>query len=911
MAVAVESPFLYSMNDVINIDNNSSRFNMVINKNLDTVYSNLEDQKITSQFRVVGGAWTDDLNVRNIFSHDDDQEGENHKLTIGCNVDDITVNSMNLNLATPDNAGSVTNIYGKTIQQGESDTNMQISMNTLAIGDETRGAYAHFDNSLNTMKLGATSTSQMDVNAQNLTMDVSTKLDVSTAFFEINGANEDAKLLVDAIAKTITMGGTTSEMVSVISKNIENNASVSILNNVPKYEIKTPDESVYFGLDQATSSIQIGTNNVTQNLTLSAINFQLETSDFSLVTPVYKVDATDVEIIGKDKLNLTSDLTTINSSSSNTFLGVDDVNSLITIGTSTTNNINVSSLNLDVTSTNVKFNSSVFEVYDDAESTLLSLNKNTNKVKVGSVGTTIIDVLGQNIGIDSAVNLTLAGGNTTTVSGDTLLTLVSSTNVVTDTPLFEVNTSNDYGYFKADKSGDIQIGGLGNLNTKINGATTLIKADTRLDINTAVLELNSEPEGGYLKVDNASGIFQIGSTTLGTTKEVNVKTDKVKMDVQNEYSIETDLFTINKDNLTTRLVLDNANNSMTLGGDNLSEMTIKGDNVFIGAPDKNITLYGNIISHASGSNIITNTVTTETSAFHVHNTGTSTAMTVIQDNSVGGEKDLALFITKENQDRAPFRIDGDGRVGMGLERTSNIGAWLHVNRHDPDNSLGRNDMLRIDDIDNDATPFIIKEDGRLGIGTEDPQYKVDICNDEGTAKGIAIRDALYLKTDQVNKLFYNIGGVKYQDVTKDTDASLGFELSWPLNTVMNDTDADTYVFRVSCKFHAACTGNSVASINFDALVMPKDDGGTFPGEISMSDIYQSRSKSFKKIDCTISRLDVNKVLLKVSWGYRRNLPDNAITRAYLDMEVFAHQSLGDLTITKHSSITGSGTLADV
>jgi len=47
-------------------------------------------------------------------------------------------------------------------------------------------------------------------------------------------------------------------------------------------------------------------------------------------------------------------------------------------------------------------------------------------------------------------------------------------------------------------------------------------------------------------------------------------------------------------------------------------------------------------------------------------------------------------------------------------------------------------LFIVDDTTNDVTPFIIKNDGKVGVGTSNPKYKVDILSDTASF-GIQVR----------------------------------------------------------------------------------------------------------------------------------------------------------------------------
>lgn len=903
-----ETAYLYSINRVIHIDNSDSTHRTFIGTDQDITYSNIEDTKITEQFRVVGGTWTDDFVVRNIFTHNDDQDVENFKLNIGCNVDTINVDSLNLSLATPNNVGSVTQLYGKKFEQGETDTTMEIFMDNLTIGKDNTYAYMFFDETNRKIDMGTTATENINMYSDKIEIDASTHMKIETPIFNINENSTKATFSMNDTTSTINLGGVTNSNLNVTSLVQNYKADTNMDIDTPYYEINKLTDNVYFKMDDVNSTIQLGVTNVTEYLYMYGINIGIESSsNLNIKAPNFYVQSSNIDI-NSDNIHITGDedikcdtlLFQVNDPGSNTYFRMDEASSTINIGNENTQNLNVEGDEINVKSdTHTKFDTPLFQVNEEGDSTYLVMNQTTNHIGLGSETTSTLEL----------------DGDTTSI--------VANTKIQEYTPIMQLNTPGSNAYMKFDNAASsIVIGGDTNATTEINGINTIINADTKLNVNAPITEINEEDQGGYLKLDNNTKTITMGSTTTpGGTENINMNGDNFTINAENNYDIDTNHFTINKDRTQARIDINDNTNSMTLGGDDLQNMRIHGKDILIGMPGETITFYGNVISYAQGSNVITNTVTQETSAFHVHNTGTETALTVIQDNSVGGTKDLALFITKEDQDRGALRIDGDGRVGLGIDRNSNIEAWFHVNRNDPDNSGGYNDMMRVDDIDSDSTPFIIKNNGRVGIGTHAPEYKIDMWNEEGTAKGIAIRDALYIKTDDVNKIYYNIGGVAYSNTDTTSQGEIGFYLSWGDNSILTDYDADTYTFRVSCKFHAAMVGKNIAYRRFETLVIPADDSTTYPAEIMTTDLHDSKTRKFNSIDCSVTRTGTHQVLLKVYWTYREHGYDEVdtdpggggpltpnFTRAYLDMEIFAHKDLGDITIDKYNNLLGSGVI---
>jgi hypothetical protein len=438
--------------------------------------------------------------------------------------------------------------------------------------------------------------------------------------------------------------------------------------------------------------------------------------------------------------------------------------------------------------------------------------------------------------------------------------------------------------------------------TTMNVKSTSLDIETDSFQNTANVSYSINLSSDTTHFNMTSG----GDIKLGTLSTVNLdlKSDEMTLDSISSVKIKAPLYTVNETPTNGAGIILNdttVDSFIDVGFESLKTTRIHGSNIFIGEPGQNVTIYGNITQYSEGSNVTVNTVTDETAAFRVHNTGTATALVVIQDNLIGGEEDLALFITQSNQDRAALRIDGDGRIGVGLMRSSNIGAWLHVDRNDTDFVGLNNDMFIVDDTVNDITPFIIKSDGKVGIATNDPKYKVDIRSD-GTSfgvhgAGIALRDIIYVKQNNMNKISYGMGAILY-DTYASNICTTGFEMTWDINNINALTDPETYSMRVSGHFHVTKQGSLSAYRRFEILVNPDDNATDTPGEITLSEVSTQNTSDLQNVGIDIVRSSANSVFINLKW--QNNTQSKA--RAYLDLEVFSAEVIGDLIFTTHNLI---------
>jgi len=158
---------------VFNVDNTKGGpHQAVISTNNETVNYLLTDTLITAEFIVPGAIWSDDLIVRNIFSHNDSQtNGVNHELNIGDANDTLSIGFSNF---------------------------------TLGIGNAD--AYALFDESTSTIQIGTNTTRILSTNADTFTTNASTRLDMITPIFEINNANSNAYINLNEVLGSINIG---------------------------------------------------------------------------------------------------------------------------------------------------------------------------------------------------------------------------------------------------------------------------------------------------------------------------------------------------------------------------------------------------------------------------------------------------------------------------------------------------------------------------------------------------------------------------------------------------------------------------------------------------------------------------------------------------------------------------------
>jgi len=547
---------------------------------------------------------------------------------------------------------------------------------------------------------------------------------------------------------------------------------------------------------------------------------------------------------------------------------------------------------------------------------------NGRSVAIGEIAKpdSIMNIYGNTVNIGETTTTTILSGDTTTI---TTADSNSTTTINGKSLLIGENVT----------SSDTTIVG-----KNINIGTT----DTIFEGKGSTYTVNTPEDGAYLKLQkNVEGsLAQIDIGSLTNTKDINLKAKNIDINATDNLSLATNSFVFNKDSQKAYFEINDADSRITIGRSQLDNTYIHGSNVYIGEPGCTTTIYGNVISYSEGSNVVTNTVTEETSAFHIHNTGTKTALTVVQDNSVsGGGYNLVEFYTQENQDRTPFRIDDVGRVGLGVETSVDLKAWLHINRNDPDiSSTLPDDLLLIEDTDNDATPFIVKKEGDVGIGTDVPRYKLDVWSGTSTlngqqnnagninAKGIALRDVVYIKQNHTNRIMYALGNKVYSHPAGDFVhcCVTGFTFTWNKNNIAyanSDNsgvdpfltpDDGTFVFRMTCKLHVAGSNGQIAYRRFEIFVNPQDNGNSNPAIVTVADIFDSVHDQYDfPVEPTVIRKGPTECQLEIKWKVRDNSatpPTNS--RAYLDVEFFGHENIGDIKAVPLNAydIANNGTL---
>tara|TARA_Y100000389_G_scaffold128022_3_gene125411 strand:+ start:7487 stop:12706 length:5220 start_codon:yes stop_codon:yes gene_type:complete len=490
---------------------------------------------------------------------------------------------------------------------------------------------------------------------------------------------------------------------------IDDNNGIININISSEFSINNSNNNSYINLDEINGEIGIkGLNKIDHETNVFGINNSLEVNE---INKEIKLINDTINITGYSNIQNTTPSFNVNTISDNVHIGMN--NNDITIKSNDTINLDTGNeITIDATN-KINVNTQIIET--------VATTQNTLQTKLHQINTEGSNVFFELDNTTKSIQLGTTKTNETVLYGKTT-EVIASQNELHTTPMYEINNSSNNAYFKVDKNfGRTQLGSTNTLDTKIYGAMTTITASLKEQHTTKQFDINTSGDGAYMTVNK-------------NTKNVEVKSDTINL---------------NKDD-DTNIKLDKNNSQIDIGKEGLDNLNIDASNIVIGHPDTTTTIYGNLVTYGSGSNITVNAVTTESASFAIQNTGTDIAFVVVQNNENGSDKDVAQFITVEDQDRTALRIDGEGRVGIGYSKTSNIEAWMHLTRKDPTDTVYP--MFRVDDYENDTTPFIIQTDGKVGVGIENPEYEMDVSGDlqySGTfySNGIDILSTLQTKLE--------------------------------------------------------------------------------------------------------------------------------------------------------------------
>ena len=998
----MSSTYLYSVNKVLNIDNSVNTPNfpkadgklnqpskcIVIGTNNLEVENNYNDKEgIDSQVRILGGTWTDELIVQNIFCHPSGSGGDirpaedtytykpqtnsdeltdtndnaniiKNEINIGRMGNTINVDGQNIKIGTAgnqdsDNAevntgnhntanhvkfaynNSVVDIFGEDIKIGEKDTTTTMYGKHTVIGlSDTDFAQGNYENN-----------SPVDVTSTTIRNHIQSG----------NGAYSDSTF--DVYAEYVKIGEKDTKM-NLYSKNL--NIGISKKDDEGHVdEIAVSNTTV----DMFGETIKIGQEDTTFKLYGKDIKIGVTNDDNRDFTTTYDNDingASKVEMkLYAGELKTGGMDSTTKMYTKHTFIGLNDHHNINHHGANNTN----------TTNHGYAYSGSTLDVYGET-------------IKIGQKNT----------------DMTLFAENI----------IVGATHKSDNTDVHDDNTDRPNSTFDL-YSKDIKIGYQDTttilhseeikFNNDNDGTRFLIKDgidDTIYDTG------NNSKNNGSLA--NYGALIEIGNGVKldphNTTAHIKLDASKITINAVDELNLATAAFGLGTPTDPAYFLLDNNNSKIQIGSDILRDVRMHGSNIHIGESNGTVKIFGNVEMYSEGSNIVTNTNVETTSAFEINNTGTKTALTVVQTNEVSTEGfNLCEFFCADNQDRTPFRIDAFGRVGMGVKKYKSDGttkkdlkAWLHVYKNSPEDlaSEAKAGVLSADDIDiflvedkrfqsdddtnrngddeYDGTPFVIKNQGDVGIGTYKPRYKLDVwstnsqlngqvnANGDIGSKGIALRDVVFIKQNNTNRVFYGFtrkiqhgsdqiaaaaaaahdgdyyetgmefefknyngeqdgdyayasnplddGSVSGLNVTNNTETQNSTITAISNYPFTSDGSNNTFGFRMSIKLHISGDNGQIAYRRFEAFISPQNNTGSdppTPGLITIADLFDSEYEYYRFLDIKIERLDDKKFKLIVQWKTQittsmvsTGVEVPASSRVYVDIEYFGHEYLGDI-----------------
>lgn len=125
--------YIFSINNVLHINEDSEDKSIVISPNYIDARKNLDNTCISSQFRVIGGIWTEDTITKKIVPHDSTDDSCYKTLTIG-NYDTIENHyGLEFNIL---NSNANINLNASNINLGNNDANIDITGCNIQIGSE-------------------------------------------------------------------------------------------------------------------------------------------------------------------------------------------------------------------------------------------------------------------------------------------------------------------------------------------------------------------------------------------------------------------------------------------------------------------------------------------------------------------------------------------------------------------------------------------------------------------------------------------------------------------------------------------------------------------------------------------------------------------------------------------------------
>lgn len=415
---------------------------------------------------------------------------------------------------------------------------------------------------------------------------------------------------------------------------------------------------------------------------------------------------------------------------------------------------------------------------------------------------------------------------------------------------------------------------------------TLSIRDGKVGIGTTAPRESFHVQGGSLYVERMTNVASNIDFAYSTLSNIaRVRTDVLT--TQSGTNINVDGKTLSNITTVSTTNITNDNHLVLFDNSTLSNISFMhvSDDLRVAK-----TVYASNL-HVTGAFVTMDTLTSNTEQMTVTNIGTGPALIVTQT----GTEPIATFYDDTN---VAVQIADLGMVGIGtgapssklhIYETSNVPAQVRMTNSIGDLTIGpalsasvyelfstANAPLRIGT--NSVEALRVATNGNIGVGTTTALYKLDV------AGKTRVSDALYLRTGNMNTIFYSYGGHAFSAAG---NAYIGMTVAWA-NTVSDNK----LVFRVKVKCHLA-SADSVAYRKFETMITPADDSANGkPKQVVASEVADTNNNDFTMLTHTVTRNTGSSVDIKLEWS-------TALTSyiGNVQLEVFANTSLGDFTFT--------------
>lgn len=248
--------------------------------------------------------------------------------------------------------------------------------------------------------------------------------------------------------------------------------------------------------------------------------------------------------------------------------------------------------------------------------------------------------------------------------------------------------------------------------------SAVIQGDDGLKINAGNLELDNQ-----LKV---AGSISVGSATSLSSEEIMLDNGQVSLSRESLKVGEALTFS-ETEGLNVKASIDVKNDALLKGSvainseqiDPNATLLVNGDTRVQGALDVEDDTYLQGILDVMGNADVHGNLQVD----HDVTIGTDTDSGQLTVRHQGDASSVRVTHTNEhNHTSTQLCLDDKGRLSLGLDE-GQAQAQLHI-YHGASNSEA---IFKVDDTAEDARPFIIKGDGRVGIATATPENELDVA----------------------------------------------------------------------------------------------------------------------------------------------------------------------------------------